>query len=56
MALSSTPGRQPTKLLVHTNVIAEATLVNLSGATWTYLHGWVTGYYWHPFCPPAMQC
>jgi hypothetical protein len=50
VTLSSTPARQPTELTVYTGASGEATLVNLSSATWTYLHGYLTGYYWYMHC------
>ncbi len=50
VTLSSTPARQPTELTVYTGVYGSATLVNLSSATWTYLHGYLTGYYWYMHC------
>jgi hypothetical protein len=50
VTLSSTPARQPTELTVYSGAEASATLVNLSSATWTYLHGYLTGYYWYYHC------
>ena len=50
VTLSSTPARQPTELTVYTGVGAGATLVNFSSATWTYLHGYLTGYYSYYHC------
>lgn len=46
VTLSSTPARQPTELTVNLRIEDKAELVNLSGAQETYLHGYVTGYYW----------
>ncbi len=50
VTLSSTPARQPTELIVHQNVEGYPTLVNLSSAQTTYLHAYVTGYYWYGTC------
>jgi hypothetical protein len=50
VTLSSTSARQPTELTVHLGIDGGSELVNLSGAQWTYLHGWVTGYYDYAHC------
>jgi hypothetical protein len=50
VTLSSTPARQPTELTVHANIDNTTMLVNLSSAQWTYLHGYMTGYYWYSHC------
>ncbi|HEU5269702.1 MAG TPA: hypothetical protein VFU36_07245 [Jatrophihabitans sp.] len=52
VTMSSTPAGQTTELTVPTSVYPEGnlTLVNRTSATWTYLHGYVTGYYWYYHC------
>lgn len=50
VTLSSTPARQPSELIVHETIGGWVTLVNLSSAEWTNLHGYVTGYYWYNHC------
>ncbi|HEX8079895.1 MAG TPA: hypothetical protein VF557_06765 [Jatrophihabitans sp.] len=50
VTLSSTPARQPTELTINKRVEDTVELVNLSGAQETYLHGYVTGYYWFLTC------
>jgi len=50
VTLSSTPARQPTELVVNVNLKGYPTLVNLSGARTTYLHGYLTGIYWYNHC------
>lgn len=49
VTLSSTPARQPTELIIRAGINGSE-LVNLSSAQWTYLHGYVTGYYWYNHC------
>jgi hypothetical protein len=48
--VSTTPAGQSTELTVHAGFNETVTLVNLTSATWTYLHGYTTGYYWQFHC------
>ncbi|MDQ1742806.1 MAG: hypothetical protein QOE23_1145, partial [Pseudonocardiales bacterium] len=50
VTLSSTAARQPTELIVHASLDGWITLVNLSSAPATYLHAYLTGYYWYNHC------
>lgn len=52
VTMSSTPAGQTTELTFLTSVYPEGnlTLVNRTSATWTYLHGYVTGYYSYYHC------
>ncbi|HEV2887109.1 MAG TPA: hypothetical protein VGX49_09390, partial [Jatrophihabitans sp.] len=50
VTVSSTAARQPTELIVHEGIEGGPTLVNLSNVQTTYLHGYMTGYYWYLHC------
>jgi hypothetical protein len=50
VSVSSTPAGQTTELAVHAGVDISVTLVNLTTATWTYLHGYMTGFYYQRHC------
>ncbi|HST49475.1 hypothetical protein [Jatrophihabitans sp.] len=50
VTLSSTAARQPSESTVHESFEGAPTLVNLSTAQTTYLHGYLTGYYWYLHC------
>jgi hypothetical protein len=55
VTLSSTPARQPTELIVRASAEGFPTLVNLSGAQWTYLHGYLTGFYGYNYCVSCLR-
>jgi len=51
VTVSSTPAGQTTELAIPPGLNQSTlTLENLTGAQWTYLHGFVTGYYWYFHC------
>ncbi|MFL6163099.1 MAG: hypothetical protein ACJ74U_12820 [Jatrophihabitantaceae bacterium] len=50
VTVSTTPAGQTTERVIGAGSEQVLTLVNLTSAQSTYLHGYVTGYYWYFYC------
>jgi hypothetical protein len=50
VTVSTTPAGQTTERVIGASSEQVLTLVNLTSAQSTYLHGYVTGYYWYFYC------
>ncbi|MFL6161061.1 MAG: hypothetical protein ACJ74U_02415 [Jatrophihabitantaceae bacterium] len=50
VTVSTTPAGQTTERAIPAGPEDTLTLVNLTSAQWTYLHGYTTGYYWYFHC------